>query len=427
MVPAPQVMAAGPWVAKSQMPTSRLSSNSAVVNGKIWVFGGSTSPYPNPPAHMTNIVEMYDPSTDTWTTEPSLPTPLFIAGDFVLGDFVILVSGAIPGSTSNQVLAYNTTNGQCMQIGTVNHSGLRTDADIIGTKAYFVTAGSPIQELNTSDGSCTDKISLPEYRDWPVVTAANSKLYIIGGYDSGGTPVKTCWEYDPVTNTVATKSPMPIARGGKQSFVKDGKIYIIGGSITPGPPPITAIDDIQVYNPATDSWSVSDMPKPSARWGAVTEVVGDSVYMIGGTDNTNVFNVNEMCSLTSSGQSSNSTTVSFNVLSTVTVTGNSIDFGSVTAGVNNLGDRTLANVQSNCNWQLLIAYDPYFTRNDGAQIPLGNLTSGGNPLPTSVPGMPAPTSTPITCPNLNLNVPWTVVPSSNPFSAQATLTIVPAP
>jgi hypothetical protein len=169
------------------------------------------------------------------------------------------------------------------------------------------------------------------------------------------------------------------------------------------------------------------MPKPSARWGAVTEVVGDNVYMIGGTDNANVFNVNEMYSFTNPIPPSNNTTMSFNVLSTVTVTGNSIGLGSVTAGANALGDKTIATVQSNCSWQLLIAYDPFFTRNDGANIPIGNLTSGGNPLPTSIPGMPAPTSTPITCPNLSLDVPWTITPDSNAFNASATLTIVPNP
>jgi hypothetical protein len=126
------------------------------------------------------------------------------------------------------------------------------------------------------------------------------------------------------------------------------------------------------------------------------------------------------------------TSISFDVLSTVAVTGNSISLGTVTAGDNDTGRQSLASVQSNCNWQLSFGYDPNFVRSGGATIPIGNLTARkagtSDPyaaLPTTITGAPNSTLTPLDY-DTHLDVPWTVTPNSNPFSASATLTIVPA-
>jgi len=51
------------------MRTSRLHMMYAVLNGKIHVIGGGTTPV----GPQLNVHEVYDPATDTWTTKAPLP------------------------------------------------------------------------------------------------------------------------------------------------------------------------------------------------------------------------------------------------------------------------------------------------------------------------------------------------------------------
>jgi hypothetical protein len=58
------------WTAKSPMPTARNHGTTAVYGGNIYVVGGQASYQP------TDVVEIYDPETDTWTTGLApMPTP----------------------------------------------------------------------------------------------------------------------------------------------------------------------------------------------------------------------------------------------------------------------------------------------------------------------------------------------------------------
>jgi N-acetylneuraminic acid mutarotase len=62
------------WATLASMPTARAAATALAVNGKLWVVGGSTN-NPDYAASLTNVVEIYDPATDTWTTGIPMPTP----------------------------------------------------------------------------------------------------------------------------------------------------------------------------------------------------------------------------------------------------------------------------------------------------------------------------------------------------------------
>jgi hypothetical protein len=134
------------------------------------------------------------------------------------------------------------------------------------------------------------------------------------------------------------------------------------------------------------------------------------------------------------GTGSSNGTILFDVAPTVSVTGNTIALGTVTAGKNYSVDKTLASVQANCDWSLSLAYEPNFVRtSDGAAVPISNLIAknagSSDPyasLPTSISGMPTPTPTQLSY-DMCLDVPWTIAPSPNQFVASTTLTVVPAP
>ncbi|NIR95350.1 MAG: galactose oxidase, partial [Gammaproteobacteria bacterium] len=71
---------------------------------------------------------------------------------------------------------------------------------------------------------------------------------------------------------------MPTARFGLSCSVVDGKIYAIGGAVSPTGTPLATVE---AYDPATDTWS-SKAPMPTARNFLTTSAVNGIIYAIGG-------------------------------------------------------------------------------------------------------------------------------------------------
>src|SRR2546429_9684394 len=58
----------GTWQTRAPMPVSRQELATGVLNGKVYVVGGYDAD-----AHSTATVQVYDPTTDTWTLAQALP------------------------------------------------------------------------------------------------------------------------------------------------------------------------------------------------------------------------------------------------------------------------------------------------------------------------------------------------------------------
>jgi N-acetylneuraminic acid mutarotase len=95
------------WTTKSPMPTARAVASAAVVHGKLFVAGGVVNQ--NGLAVSTDVVEGYDPLTDTWATGPSLPTPRGHAASAWAGGKFFVIDGIRGGPLTSQVEALSTT------------------------------------------------------------------------------------------------------------------------------------------------------------------------------------------------------------------------------------------------------------------------------------------------------------------------------
>ena len=101
-------------------------------------------------------------------------------------------------------------------------------------------------------------------------TVVNGKIYVIVSNIN--------YEYDPATNTWATRTPMPTSRSdGIAVAAFQNKIYVIGGRIKGGA--TTGINE--VYDPATDTWETKT-PMPTSRQGLQANVANEKIYLIGG-------------------------------------------------------------------------------------------------------------------------------------------------
>jgi N-acetylneuraminic acid mutarotase len=94
------------WTKKAPLPTPRNSLSTSVVNGRIYAIGGGTSPYPWPSVVPT--LEEYNPGTNTWTKKTDMPTARAGLTSSVV-DGLIYVLGGTPDTSSqlSTVEVYN--------------------------------------------------------------------------------------------------------------------------------------------------------------------------------------------------------------------------------------------------------------------------------------------------------------------------------
>ena len=109
----------GTWTYKTPMPTARCFLGSCVLDRKIYVIGGATSP-----SAVTSALEVYDPLTDTWTKKKSMPVALCFVNVAVLDEKIYVFGGKISafGAVCNMFsfIVLTRMNGRKLTIHRMN-------------------------------------------------------------------------------------------------------------------------------------------------------------------------------------------------------------------------------------------------------------------------------------------------------------------
>ena len=222
------------WKKKSDMPIARAALSSSVVNGRIYTIGGGSD-------DGFSTVEEYDPVTDTWTRKADMPT----------------------GRWS---LATCAVNGKIYAFG-----GLISSTPLLSINR--------VEEYDPSTDTWTKKSDMP-MNLWALCAhVVNAKIYVLGGRP-GYTAIPNVYEYDPATDTWMRKADMPVGTSQMASVVLGDKIVVIGGWLDSGCSPYKAV---QIYDPSTDTWTM-EADAPFLRAWCSASVVNNKIYVIGGTD-----------------------------------------------------------------------------------------------------------------------------------------------
>lgn len=272
------------WLTKRDMPAARDFFATAVMGGKLYVFGGRDNGSP------IATSQVYDPGTNRWASRAPMPQPRALSnGAGVIAGIVYVPGGqGTNGVYTNSLYAYNpATNAWTSKAPMPVASGCG-GSGAIGGKLYVYTmchASGRIQSglyvYNTGTNSWGVPISLRHFK-YPAVGVVNGKLYLVGGVDSTGTVTTNfATAYDPATGQWIAMPPMSVERSGATAVGLNGLLYVIGGMTKNGEKATT----VEVYNPATNSWrTVTGMP--TGRWGLGSGVIGGKVYAVGGNDGT---------------------------------------------------------------------------------------------------------------------------------------------
>jgi len=121
------------------------------------------------------------------------------------------------------------------------------------------------------------RADMPTARFYLATTAADGKIYAIGGYSTNGF-VPTVEEYDPVKDEWKEKADMPTTREGLSACAVDGSIYAMGGYGEGQPIEFPLLEK---YDPQTDKWTRKASMLTGRQFFSAS-VVNGKIYAIGG-------------------------------------------------------------------------------------------------------------------------------------------------
>jgi N-acetylneuraminic acid mutarotase len=265
---------------------ARQEHPSVALGGEIWILGGFDGS-----ARIVDTVEVYDPARDAWRSDvAALPVAMHHANVAEV-DGRIYVAGFLRElgfEPDGRVFAYDPaadrwSERQPMPAGT--ERGASGVAVIDGR--IFVAGGlrgGSVATFSAYDPAADAWESLPDLPlplDHLAAGAVGGVFYALGGRNatlvSGSA---STFAYAPATRAWTRVADMPTARGGVAGAVVGERIYVLGGegnrAASNGVYP-----DVQVYDPATDSWEIA-APMALPRHGVGAAVQGGRIYVPGG-------------------------------------------------------------------------------------------------------------------------------------------------
>ena len=280
------------WMKKAPMSTPRFDFGSAVVGGKIYVFGGLTTDN----YHSTTSAEAYDPRTNKWQKCKSMPIAGISAQIAVLNGKIYAVGGNKPDTREKSAALERYDPVTDTWVKSQPMSACRADFSVavLDGKIYAIGGEdeknsktlSSVEAYDPASGKWTKKASMLSPRQGFQAEAVNGKIYALGGsclIDGIPHEFAKVEMYDPKTNRWTKESDMCAKKVNFQAETIGGKIYVIGGVITnsDGGRDSGYLTSVEEYDPATDKWT-EKAPMKGKKGEFRTAVLNGKIYEIGG-------------------------------------------------------------------------------------------------------------------------------------------------
>lgn len=155
-------------------------------------------------------------------------------------------------------------------------------AHAIGQDIYLVGGRdlATLEVLDTRTDTWSPRASMLVDRALFASGVIGGKIYVAGGMSTGAIALSSGEVYDLGSNSWSSIAPLPVTLSCMASAVSHSKLYVFSGAELSG-----AIDEprpyVFVYDPATNLWTrLNDMPRPR-KVGAAVEL-GGKIYVVGG-------------------------------------------------------------------------------------------------------------------------------------------------
>jgi hypothetical protein len=303
LVKSPWEEKADDWENMTDAPLVLLESAGAIVDEKIYVFGGIERPSLFSLKGGTAIY-VYDPKTDSWTQNADMPTGVTHVNTAVDGQVIWFAGGWIgsraggfDGTTdvwAYDTLADNWLKGPPLPRAIASGALVRHERQLHFFGGFLGEDGERMSDkhwvMDLDGGTSWETLApIPEPRGHISTVTLNNKIYAIGGMHGHHVDAQDLtWvhAYDPASDSWTELASLPSRRSHMESstFVDNGRIYVLGGKNYSDHPFIRerGLPFMNVYDPATDTWS--DFPGlPKGLLGPIAGVIDGYLYVTTGS------------------------------------------------------------------------------------------------------------------------------------------------
>ena len=269
------------WEYVEPMPTAREGLTVAELDGRIYAIGGRDDWF----FTGLDVVEIYDPVTNSWTAGPAIRYPRIYASAAVHNGKIFLFGGRNGFVLVNEIEMFDPAEGHWEEIGYMfSREGLSatTYGDsiiVLGGKTSFVNY-SPFANIYDPVNIVWGD-SLPNYpilRAGHGAVAVGDSLYIMGGVGYG--MLSNVSVYDGHEWQEGPELPLEIGNTG--AAVLNGDIYLVGGTTDDGGIFTWEPSNITLTLANSDlNWIAGDTLNTSRDFHGVV-VCNNKLYAIGG-------------------------------------------------------------------------------------------------------------------------------------------------
>lgn len=278
-----------PFQQMAALPYPAADECTILYGGLVYVIGG----YGTSATNYLNYVQIYNPTTNSWTQGATKTTAEWGAGCALYGGKIYMFGGAVAATYPS-----GTTNAEVYDIAGNSWSSLTSlpSACIDGVMA--ITVGSDIYVMwqasiwkfdPTAAGGAGSYVALATPPsgarvEWAATgymnVSGDDRIYFLGGSVLGPPNYTNTGYYYSVTNDTwsgALATAPYAAHGMAQGTAYAGNIYYIGGYNGS-----VFFDTLYAYTPATDTWSTAIASMNAFRDGVGGVFIGDVLYVMGG-------------------------------------------------------------------------------------------------------------------------------------------------
>ncbi|KAL9968882.1 hypothetical protein ACROYT_G021026 [Oculina patagonica] len=218
----------------SPMLTPRKNHGIAIHEGLVYVMGGNTKN-----GNATKSAELYDPRTNTWSSVLSMRKEVVGVGVAMVGDFLYATGGHdAKGRPQSIVQRYSPKINKWECVASMNAS--RTRHCVVGSTYLYAFGGYssdediPLMSAEYYDhlsDSWVDIAPMNRRRSDACAVSVGSKIFVIGGEDILGSPIKlaSCEVYDPATKRWTAIASIQQPRSHAGAAVIKNKVFVLGG------------------------------------------------------------------------------------------------------------------------------------------------------------------------------------------------------
>ena len=219
--------ASGCWDVISRMSFPRRYNGISELDGRIWIIGGEGELGERDGERTTlDVVDIYDPSSDTWTPGPRLNqvrTDPFVMAS---GGRIWAVGGACDPTTKLQSVESIGSGESAWRWEPDLPEPIRQGGCCALSGVLYIVSIDGVFAFDTATGRWDGALQQPgDIGEAPLVAAYEDEVWMMGGLRCDRT---RC--YNPVTRTWRDGPRLPTQQSWGAAAVLNGQLYITGGA-----------------------------------------------------------------------------------------------------------------------------------------------------------------------------------------------------